>query len=241
MQFLSVNFQCLAAEVDRKAGVLRGYVVATEGDFRDGRGAFDKDGLSQIAKMINASREGLKSRFGHPSLFSDGLGRFLGRVKNARMDYASGVDGDRVPAVRAELHFDKSAYSTPNGDLATYTMDLAESDKNAISSSLVIVPQIVDRGRGLSPVWYPEQLEASDVVETGAAVGSILDDSTAARRNMPAILSRVFAGMTPADVKAAMSEWHDATYGGQSKPTPVLDKYNIRLAEIDLTTKKLRR
>src|SRR5678816_4043274 len=109
-EFLSVEFHSLGAESDLQGKVLRNYVVAIEGDFKDGRGAFDSQGLKEISLMINGGRSGLKSRFGHPSIFQDTLGRFLGRSKSARMDSVVNADGERVPAVRADLHFDESAF-----------------------------------------------------------------------------------------------------------------------------------
>lgn len=174
MTFSSVQFQSLGAEMDMENKVLRGYVVAIEGNFKDERGAFSYEGLSQISRLISANPKGLKSRFGHPSLLADGLGRFLGRARNPRVDSVVNAQGKRVPATRADLHFDESAFKTPYGDLATYVMTLAKSDPDAISSSLVIAPKLEDRGRGQPPLWFPSRLAASDIVEEGDAVDSLL-------------------------------------------------------------------
>ena len=83
--------------------------------------------LQQTADAINANELGSKSRFTHPSLSGDGLGKFLGRFTNAV------VDGDRV---RADLHIAESAHSTPEGNLADYVMTLAETDPEAFGSSI---------------------------------------------------------------------------------------------------------
>jgi hypothetical protein len=173
MSYESVQFQSLGAEMDMDNRVLRGYVVAIQGDFKDERGAFSEEGLSQIVRIMGTGK-GLKSRFGHPGLLTDGLGRFLGRGRKPRMDSVVNWQGKRVPAVRADLHFDESAFKTPYGDLATYVMTLAKSDPDAISSSLVIAPRLQDRGRDQPPLWFPNRLAASDIVEEGDAVDSLL-------------------------------------------------------------------
>lgn len=174
MPYQSVQFQSLGAEMDMENRVLRNYVVAIEGDFKDERGAFNREGLSQIVRVMAGNGKGLKSRFGHPGLLTDGLGRFLGRGRKPRLDTVVNWQGERVPAVRADLHFDESAFKTPYGDLATYVMTLAKSDPDAISSSLVIAPKLQDRGRNQPPLWFPNRLAASDIVEEGDAVDSLL-------------------------------------------------------------------
>ncbi len=164
--------------VDRANNVIRGYVVAQRGPFKSqGRGEFDDASLAQIVSLMAAKPAGLKSRFTHPNMSNDGLGKFLGRSK------APYLDGDRV---RADLHLDPSSFSTPSGNLGKYVMDLAENDADAISSSLVLrVKQEVrlntdgtraknEKGEPLPPLWRPEALHASDIVETGDAVDSLL-------------------------------------------------------------------
>src|SRR6478736_2517606 len=74
-----------ATGVDRGtgAGVLRGYVVAQEGDFKsEGRGAFDRAALAEVVRLGNAARGGLKSHFTHADMSSDGLGKLLGRTRD---------------------------------------------------------------------------------------------------------------------------------------------------------------
>lgn len=174
--------------VDRAAQVLRGYVVAQEGPFKsDGRGEFDKPALQAIVKMGNAARKGLKSRFGHPTLSEDGLGKYLGRGQNFRMGTALDARTNKsVAAVRADLHFDPTASDTPHGNLADYVLNLAESDPEAISSSLVLEADEEYRlekdgtattgpdGEPLPPLWRPTALHASDIVDTGDAVDGLL-------------------------------------------------------------------
>jgi len=164
--------------VDRENKVLRGYVVAEKGVFKNAdRGEFDDLSLDGIVKLWGEHRNGLKSRFTHPSLSDDGLGKFLGRSKNAR------IEGT---AVRADLHLDPTSFNTPHGNLGGYIMDLAENDPGAFSSSLVLKADKLERldehkrpilskeGKQLPPLWRPTRLHASDVVDTGEAAGDFM-------------------------------------------------------------------
>jgi hypothetical protein len=117
--------------VDREKGIIRGFAVMTKGFVKDKRGwEIDDATLEQVVESGNGLKAGLKSRFGHPMMSSEALGTFLGRVKNF------GKEGD---VVRADLYFDESAYKTPDGDLATYVMDLAENDPEAFGASVVLL------------------------------------------------------------------------------------------------------
>lgn len=159
-------------KVNREKGIIKGFAVVTKGMTKDERGEFDDAELDKIVKLGNKTKVGVKSRFGHPNMSSTALGTFLGRVKNFRKD------GD---IVRADLNLDKSAYDTPDGDLATYVMDLAESDPQAFGSSMVIHWDAEERldddgqpvrdkdGRRVPPFIRVKSLFAVDVVDDPAA------------------------------------------------------------------------
>jgi hypothetical protein len=211
--------------VDRENNVLRGYVVAQEGVFKSvGRGQFDAQSLSTIVSMINNKPRGLKSRFAHPTMSHDGLGRFLGRVHDARLDFAKQPDGRVVAAVRADLHFDKTALDTPpNGGkpLGTYVMDLAESDPDALSSSLALdfdseylkdddgQNKTDEHGHELAPIWRPTRLWGSDIVDTGDAVDGLLSSEApdATLWKATQLLDRMFAGQKREVIEARVNAW----------------------------------
>lgn len=111
-----------------KAGVIRGVSVITRGEALGHEMWIDDDFVASVADAVNASEKGIKARFTHPGLSGDGLGRFLGRVIDARVE-----DG----RVIGDLHFSQAAHKTPDGDLATYVMDLAESDPQSFGVSIV--------------------------------------------------------------------------------------------------------
>lgn len=99
----------------------------------------DNVSLEQIVALGNQAKNGIKSRFTHPGLSSDGLGKFLGRLKNFRMDYSA----DTTTA-RADLHISDISRRSPDGDLGSYILDLAHDDPSAFGMSVVI---------GVEPVW----------------------------------------------------------------------------------------
>lgn len=219
------------AEVDRKNNVLRGYVVAQEGPFKTaGRGEFDLKSLEKIVELMRAGPPaGLKSRFTHPSLSSDALGSYLGRARNPSLDKARTADGQLVNAVRADLHLDPSSFSSPKGNLGQYVLDLAESDPDALSSSLVLrtekevrldkdgTPVRDAKGEPLPPLWRPTRLHASDIVDTGDAVDGLLSADQldidglpdAVVRRASEALDTLFAGQSREVVQTRVSAWLD--------------------------------
>lgn len=175
--------------VDREKNILRGFVVMQAGLLKDRPGEVDQATLDGIISLGNKSSQGIKSRFSHPTECSDGLGKYLGRARNFYMGEAVTRDGNTVPAVRADLHFDPTALDTPpdgGKPLGVYVMDLATSDADAISSSVVVrfnreyrlkpdgTRQTNDKGEELPPLLRPKILFASDIVDDGAAVDGLL-------------------------------------------------------------------
>lgn len=264
--------------VDREAKVLRGYVVAQHGAFKStGRGQFDNEALAMIADLANRKPAGLKSRFTHPGASDDGLGKFLGRAKGAYVSTATDArTGKAVPAVRADLHFDESAFKTPSGDLASYIMSLAESDPDALSSSIVVkadrfVPgkngELVklseddDGPEGVTPLWRPRELQASDIVDTGDAVDGLLSAGIDTE-GLPLaelwkgaqMLDHLFAGQSREVVEARcrefLNKYLSRRFGDEEHqpvppappvptPTPRLDSTELKLAEMNLYLRRL--
>jgi hypothetical protein len=227
--------------VDRQKKAILGYVVAQRGVFKDKRGEFDDLSLRKVVELMRAEPAGLKSRFGHPTLSEDGVGKYLGRAKNPRLD------GDRV---RADLFFDPTAFKTPGGDLATYLMDLAESDPDALSSSLVLQSDYEakldakgravidpDTGEPAPQLWRPKLLHASDVVDTGDAVDGLLSAELpdAAVRLGAKLLDEQFAGLGKDDVRARCLGWLDRylehRFGAEPPAPAKKEEYRRRLAE----------
>ena len=236
--------------VDRDRQVLRGYVMAQQGPFKtQGRGEFDESALRKIVALANKNHpNGLKCRLSHPTLSSDGLGKFLGRVKHPRMDSVRVMrDGkpQLMSAVRGDLHLDKTAMDEPVGGgkpIGEYVMDLAESDPDALSSSLVLeadqerrfdarrMPLKGADGEELPPLWRPTRLHASDVVDTGEACDGILSASfsglpDAIVRQAAQLLNKQFPNASRRVVRARCLAWLDSylahRFGDQEGPSGI--------------------
>ena len=162
------------------AGLIRQVAVITAGEALGHQMWIDQTMLEQVRDAINASSAGIKSRFAHPGLSGDGLGKALGRVQNASLD------GN---IVRADEHLYESAHETPDGDLAAYILKLAAEDPEAFGTSISFDPdddaetQFMDqysdeKGRFVTPDEanthnYPHarmaELAAVDMVDEPAA------------------------------------------------------------------------
>ena len=160
-------------------GVVRGVSIITRGEALGHQMWVDAAFLQATADSINARTEGLKARFTHPGMSSDGLGSYLGKVDNAR------VDENKVVA---DLNFAEASTKTPDGNLADYVMTLAETSPEDFGVSIVfdvnedamqaLTAENTSNGRFVSPDEdnknnYPHarmsSLRAADVVDSPAA------------------------------------------------------------------------
>ena len=110
------------------AGILRDVVVLSRGEALGHDLWIDSVMLSDTMNWLNAQPKGIKSRFTHPGMSSDGLGKMLGRIHDARM---------RGDSVIADLSFTESSHDTPDGDLANYVTLLVTEDPEAAGLSIV--------------------------------------------------------------------------------------------------------
>lgn len=122
---------------DLKAGLIRGASLVTRGEAL-GHGLWlDQKFIASVAAAAGpqAAPRGVKARFTHPGISGDGLGRFLGRSRAARLSSDS-------RKVLADIHFSDTAHRTPDGDLAAYVMDLADEDPDAFAMSIVFYEDV---------------------------------------------------------------------------------------------------
>ena len=111
-----------------KAGLIRSMSMVTRGEAL-GHGLWlDSEFIAQVSAAAQASPKGVKARFTHPSLSGDGLGTFLGRIQ---------FDREQDGRVLGHLHLSQAAHRSPDGDLGSYVMDLAEEDPSAFGASIV--------------------------------------------------------------------------------------------------------
>lgn len=116
-------------QVDRDARVIYGVSCAQAVEALGHGLMLDSISIGQIVTLGNAAKRGIKSRFTHPGLSSDGLGKYLGRLKNFRQEQDKAL---------ADLHLSDVASKSPDGDLGSYVLDLAEDEPDAFGMSVVI-------------------------------------------------------------------------------------------------------
>jgi hypothetical protein len=110
------------------AGILNGVSLCSRGPAL-GHGFWcDLDFIDSIADDANTAAKPIKSRFTHPGLCADGLGKALGTIENVSSN------GDKAVG---DLSFFKTATDTPDGDLAKYVRDLAEEAPEQFGLSIV--------------------------------------------------------------------------------------------------------
>ena len=122
--------QTTIKRVDRDNRIIYGVAVVTEGDAKGHGVQLDKEFLEKVSYSGNKDwKTGVKSRFGHPSISSDGFGTALGRFKDFRVENNKAI---------ADIHFYKNVKGAePNIE---YIMDLAEEDNKAFATSIVFKP-----------------------------------------------------------------------------------------------------
>jgi len=204
--------------IDKESGIIRGFSVLTKGEARGHGLEIDETTLDQAVDLGTKWTIGIKSRFGHPNMSNSAVGTFLGRAKNFRRD--NGI-------VRADLYFDKTAYNTPNGDLASYVLDLAESDPAAFGSSIVFDGEPEYRlnedgtrkkdaaGKDLLPLARITKLWAVDVVDDPAAnngmFGAFFSETVKPSAEMTAFLDKFLSSPDAVEKTIAFLERYSLT------------------------------
>jgi hypothetical protein len=204
----------LPSKVDRKANIVFGANLMQVGDLNNGDArpwTVDAESLSQAQIMMSKGNNGAKARFTHPNMSSDGMGSYLGRWKNVR------VDGGTL---RGDLHLADAAFKSPQGDLGTYVMDLAESDPEAFGVSLATRLDYASleefdkkKTGGKWPMRFSD-IRAGDIVDEPAATrGGMFDLTTPDLRNLPAqatvLLSTYFGDAEPEVVRGRINSFLD--------------------------------
>lgn len=136
--------------VDRDQHIIYGVSAAQAVEALGHDMLLDGKTIAQVVEHGNAARNGVKSRFTHPGLSSTGLGKYLGRMRNFRQE------GDKA---LADLHLADSAFKTPEGDLGTYVMDMAEHDPDMFGMSMVI------QGRSVWTLADGSEMDVEDFKE----------------------------------------------------------------------------
>lgn len=121
--------------VDREAGIIRGISVMSRGDARGKKVWIDSTLIRQLAQFgKEAGDDGVKAHLTHDHVETgEGLTSLLGRMTN----FSVVGDGEKV---KADLSFVKSAFSSPDGNLAEFAMDVAEDAHRFAGMSILALP-----------------------------------------------------------------------------------------------------
>jgi hypothetical protein len=217
--------------VDRQGNVIYGASIMQAGSLNEGDArpwTADMQTLQQVVDFGQSSRGGIKARFTHPNMSNDGMGSYLGRWANFRLDGGT---------VRADLHIADAAFTSPQGDLGTYVLDMAEQDPEAFGVSIATaldeanlqqwqdtLPDMApaDRKAARWPMRFT-RLRAADVVDTPAATRTgLFSLADADLRNLPAqataLLDTYFTDATPDVVRARIAGFLDRYFSSKGAP-----------------------
>lgn len=215
-----------AERVDRKNKIIFGANLMQEGDLNDDREwTVDGETLANALQLMQQGNSGAKARFTHPNMSADGMGSYLGRWKNPHIDGST---------LRADLHLAESAFKSPNGDLGSYVMDMAEEDPEAFGISLAtrinhaemeklkLEKKSADENwKGRTPIRF-RSVHAADVVDEPAATrGGFFSLSEIDNRNLPAqatvLLDSYFSDAEPEVVTARINGFLATYFKGKGK------------------------
>lgn len=155
--------------VNREQERISGVVIMEKGDISplDGRKQFvDDKTMSQFVALANAGSDKQRARFTHGGPGGnggEGLGSYLGRWSNAR------IDGSKV---RWDLQLSPRSHDSVKGDIGKYTLDMSESDPDMLGASMVVTLDYQAmrkerRADGAMPIRL-RTLHGADIVDTPA-------------------------------------------------------------------------
>lgn len=173
-QFNSLpNFNSSNINVDRENDTLKNVSIANFGKNKNDS-YFDEKFISDLVEKGNAQTQGVKSRFGHPSMCATSLGTYIGRYKNFNIQ-----DGNCF----ADLYLDpitkKTQVEGKGIMMYDYIMDMAESNPDMFGNSIHITyvrnenPTLVE---GFE-VLELNDITSSDLVDDPAATNALFSSN----------------------------------------------------------------
>lgn len=149
--------------VDKEKNIIHGVSMAQTGPALGHNMEFDAVSIRQAVELSAALPRGVKSRFTHPGLSSDGFGSFLGRVMDPR------VEGDKAVG---DLHVSDMAFTSPRGDLGTYVLGMAEKEPDTFGMSMVVMLSktvwVMEDGREILCHDYENRVRGESMKPDGA-------------------------------------------------------------------------
>ena len=227
--------------------VISGVSIATTGEAIGHHLAFDDTSLAQLQQLAAGKPRGVKSRFTHPDWFHDGLGKYLGRFTNFRIEPAG---ESLIPSQKlvADLQLSKTSHTSPAGDIGQYVLDLAREDPSALGVSVVVD---LDRerieGQPL-PLARITELYAADVVDEPALnPGGLFHKtptpaprdgaSTAGAEGLFELTDQSADSLSQIPIEGDQEMPEETSVVGASRETPIQD----RIAQLEATVQSLSR
>lgn len=132
-QFNSLpNFSSSNTNVDRENDVLKNICIANFGKNKNDS-YFNEKFIADLVEKGNAQTQGVKSRFGHPSMCATSLGTYVGRYKNFNIQNGNCF---------ADLYLDpitkKTQVEGKGISMYDYIMDMSENNPDMFGNSIVV-------------------------------------------------------------------------------------------------------
>ena len=169
-------FSAPVTSINREKGIIQGVTICQVGPAKGHNGFIDKAFLLQIVEDASTKSAGIKARFGHPNMCSQALGTYLGRFKNYSYSGTS---------VKADLHLDDTAKSTPSGDLYTYILEMADKNPDMFGASIAfeigesVFLEEESEGKKVKNEYFRlKELRATDIVDEPAATNGLFSANT---------------------------------------------------------------
>ncbi len=201
--FRTTAIRSAPVNVDRQSNTLHGIKIINLGDLNpgDARPWFaDETTLSQVERFGNQPNKGIKSRFTHPNMSEDGLGKHIGKATTFYQSNGS---------VYADLKISDAAFSTPFGDLGSHVLTMASE-----------FPE--DFGMSIVPVLDHAAMEAEQT-EDGRQPMRLLGLKAVDVVDSPAATDSMFDIHSPAGIPAAAT-WFFDTHFADLEPDAVLQR-----------------
>ncbi len=117
-------------QVSRTDGRISGISVVTAGEAKGHEVWLDDTFVADVVRLGNNNPQGIKARFGHPTMSAEALGTYLGQFTNFRLS----KDGRQA---LADLQLNEAAKVSPNGDLYEWILTMAKTAPEQLGASIV--------------------------------------------------------------------------------------------------------
>ena len=213
------HYKSADTRVDREKGIIYNAAIVTPGEAKGHGVQLDSEFVASVVEQGNASKNGMKARFGHPSMSSTAFGTFIGRIKNFREE--SGI-------ARADIFMSKEAKNAPGGDLYEYVLGMAENEADMFGTSIVFKPG-KQYSRNEDGTKNYEKLGDEPFIECEKLLGADVVDEPAA--NPDGLFSNSFNTDTMAGQVSEFLDTHPQVWEMLSAKPEIVDGFMAKYSE----------